>query len=169
MSKLERGVKVWAMRKRIISTESGAAAEARGDWLPLEEIATVEVTSEDGEHPIEHALAGGGGEGWRAAAPGEQTVRLVFDRPQHLRRVRLLFVEQERERTQEFVLRWSPDGGRTFRDIVRQQWNFSPHGSTRETEDYRAELDGVTHLELSITPDRSGGDARAALAQLRIQ
>ena len=85
------------------------------------------------------------------------------------RRVRLLFVEDERERSQEFVLRWSPDGGRTFRDIVRQQWNFSPHGSTRESEDYRAELDGVTHLELNITPDRSGGDARAALAQLRLQ
>ena len=83
--------------------------------------------------------------------------------------MRLLFVERERERSQEFVLRWSPDGGRTFQDIVRQQWNFSPHGSTREAEDYRAELSGVTQLELNIVPDRGGGDARAALAQLRIQ
>lgn len=156
------------MRKRIISTET-AGGEAGGDWLPVEEIATIEVTSEETAHPIEHALLAGGGEGWRAAAPGEQTVRLVFDRPQRLSRVSLLFVEQERERSQEFVLRWSPDGGRTFRDIVRQQWNFSPHGSTREAEDYRADLDGVTHLELRITPDRTGGDARAALAQLRIQ
>ena len=157
------------MRKRIIGTTREDAEEAGGDWLSLEDIAAVEVTSEEDAHPIEHALRGGGGVGWRAATPGEQTVRLVFDRPQRLSRVRLLFVERERERSQEFVLRWSPDGGRTFRDIVRQQWNFSPEGSTRETEDYRADLSGVTHLELNITPDRSGGDARAALAQLRLQ
>lgn len=157
------------MRKRIISTETHAATEAIADWLPVEEIATIEVTSEESAHPIEHALLRGGEEpGWRAATRGEQTVRLVFDRPQQLKRVRLLFVEREHERTQEFVLRWSPDGGRTFHDIVRQQWNFSPHGSTREAEDYRAELSGVTQLELNITPDRTGGDARAALAQLRL-
>ena len=160
------------MRKRIISTTTHAAGEAGAGWLPVEEIAAVEVTSEESAHPIEHALLGGGGDdgqGWRAAAPGEQTVRLVFDHPQQLKRVRLLFVERERERTQEFVLRWSPDGGRTFHDIVRQQWNFSPDGSTREAEDYRADLSGVTQLELKIVPDRSGGDARAALAQLRLQ
>ena len=159
------------MRKRIISTISRPAPEAGAVWLPVEELATVEVTSEDPSHPIEHALLRGGADepGWRAAVPGEQTVRLVFDRPQQLKRVRLLFVERERERSQEFVLRWSPDGGRTFEDIVRQQWNFSPHGSTREAEDYRAELSGVTQLELNIVPDRGGGDARAALAQLRLQ
>ena len=160
------------MRKRIISTTTRPAPEAGADWLPVEELATIEVTSEDPSHPIEHALLRGGGAdepGWRAAVPGEQTVRLVFDRPQQLKRVRLLFVERERERSQEFVLRWSPDGGRTFKDIVRQQWNFSPHGSTREAEDYRAELSGVTQLELNIVPDRTGGDAHAALAQLRLQ
>lgn len=162
------------MRKRIIDARpERAGGDEVGGWLPVERLAAVEVTSEDAAHPIEHALLpGGGGDeaaGWRADVPGEQTVRLVFDRPQKLSRVSLLFVEHERERSQEFVLRWSPDGGRTFRDIVRQQWNFSPHGSTREAEDYRADLDGVTHLELRITPDRTGGDARAALAQLRIQ
>ena len=154
------------MRKRIISAKT--EGEPEGDWLSLEEIAAVEVTSEESAHPIEHALTGGGA-GWRASVPGEQTVRLVFDRPQRLSRISLLFVEHEYERSQEFVLRWSPDHGRTFRDIVRQQWNFSPHGSTREAEDYRADLDGVTHLELRITPDRTGGDARAALTRLRIQ
>src|SRR3712207_2728675 len=127
------------MRKRIINAKDERAGSktsgAGGGWLAVEEVASVEVTSEDAAHPIEHALLPGGSDdasGWRAAAPGEQTVRLVFDRPQKLSRVSLLFVEHERERSQEFVLRYSPDGGRTFRDIVRQQWNFSPHGSTRE-------------------------------------
>ena len=159
------------MRKRIIDVRNERAGrDAGAGWLPVEEIAAVEVSSEEESHPIEHALLPGDeGAGWRAAAPGEQTVRLVFDRPQKLSRVSLLFVERERERSQEFVLRYSPDGGRTFRDIVRQQWNFSPHGSTREAEDYRADLPGVTHLELRITPDRNGSDARAALTRLRIQ
>ena len=71
-------------------------------------------------------------------------------------------------RTQEFVLRWSPDGGRSFRDIVRQQWNFSPPNSIREREEYQVHLSGVTVLELVIVPDISGGLARASLKSLRL-
>jgi hypothetical protein len=70
-------------------------------------------------------------------------------------------------RTQEFVLRWSPDGGRSFREIVRQQWNFSQPDAVREIEDYAVELSGVS-IELMILPDKSGGKARASLANLRI-
>ena len=66
------------------------------------------------------------------------------------------------------MLRWSPDGGQTLHEIVRQQWNFSPHGATRQTEDHRVDLTGVTVLELSIVPDISGGTAHASLAQLRL-
>jgi hypothetical protein len=71
--------------------------------------------------------------------------------------------------TQEFVLRWSSDGGHSYREIVRQQWNFSPPGTTRETEEYAVELDGVTTLELSIVPDKNGGEARAALMVFRLR
>src|ERR1700730_2290468 len=42
-------------------------------------------------------------------------------RAQRLTRISLVFAETETERTQEFVLCWSPDGGRSFREIVRQQ------------------------------------------------
>ena len=65
-------------------------------------------------------------------------------------------------------LRWSPDGGRSYRDIVRQQWNFSPLTATRELEDYHVELSGVTALELTIVPDQRGGEAQASLAQWRL-
>ena len=78
------------------------------------------------------------------------------------------FVEPQTERTQEYVLRWSPDNGQSFREIVRQQWNFSPPSTTNETEDYHVELPAVTMLELSIIPDISGGNACASLAQLRL-
>ncbi|MEO8392797.1 MAG: hypothetical protein ABI700_07375 [Chloroflexota bacterium] len=106
--------------------------------------------------------------GWRAAQPGEQTIRLIFDSPQHLRRIRLLFLEREVERSQEFVLRWSADGGQIFHEIVRQQWNFSRPDAVEENEDYAVELAGVTQLELKIVPDRSRANVHATLAQLRL-
>jgi hypothetical protein len=92
----------------------------------------------------------------------------VFDQPQRIERLHLEFHEDQLERTQEFVLRWSSNGGQSYREIVRQQYNFSPPGTTREREDYPVNLDGVTNLELSIVPDISGGPARASLAQLRL-
>ncbi len=128
----------------------------------------MEITSEDEAHPIESALVPHRSSGWRAAGPGEQTIRLVFVHPQRIRRILLEFVETNAERTQEFVLRWFQDGGQSFQEIVRQQWNFSPQGATRETEDYRVDLSGVTVLELNIIPDISGGNAHASLAQLRL-
>ena len=106
--------------------------------------------------------------GWRAAESGTQTIRLIFDQPQSLRRISLVFEENETERSQEFVLRWSGDGGRSFREIVRQQWNFSPPNSIREVEEYRVELSDVTVLELVIVPDISRGSARASLKSLRV-
>jgi len=106
--------------------------------------------------------------GWRAADSGTQTIRLIFDEPQRLTRIALVFEETETERTQEFVLRWSPDGGRSFREIVRQQWNFSSPSTMREVEEYRVELSGVAVLELVIVPDISRGAARTSLTSLRL-
>jgi hypothetical protein len=114
------------------------------------------------------ALVSGEVRGWRAAASGTQTIRLIFNQPQRLKRVALVFEETEAERTQELVLRWSPDGGRSFREIVRQQWNFTPPNTIREVEEYRVELSGVTVLELVIVPDVSRGSARASLKSLRL-
>ena len=138
------------------------------DWRDAEGLVDVEITSEDPDHPIESALLPGRGPGWRAACPGMQTIRLIFGHPQRLHRIRLSFVEPRIERTQEYVLRWSADGGRSFQDIVRQQWNFSPYGATNETEDHHINLSEVTTLELTIAPDITGGNAVASLSQLRI-
>ena len=85
-----------------------------------------------------------------------------------LKQISLVFEEKETARTQEFVLRWSSDGGTSFREIVRQQWNFSPPETIREVEEYRVELANVTVLELIIVPNTSGGTARASLKSLRV-
>jgi len=153
------------MRKRILSqTLNNAPKEP--PWLDLERTASVEVTSEENAFPIEAALSGE--HGWRAAEPGIQTIRLIFDEPQRLSRISLVFVEKEMERTQEFSLKWSPDRGKSFQEIVRQQWNFSSPNATREVENYFVELSNVTLLDLNIEPDKEHRQARASLLSLRL-
>ena len=156
------------MRKRLITTTSQVAPHFDEDSIDLDSAAIVEVTSEEKDYPVEFALISGEVRGWRAAASGAQTIRLIFDKPQSLTRISLVFEESETERTQEFVLRWSPDGGRSFREIVRQQWNFSPPNTTREIEEYNVQLLDVTVLELVIVPNISRGSARASLKSLRV-
>src|SRR5229473_6297964 len=107
-------------------------------------------------------------EAGRAAEPGIQTIRLIFDEPQQLRRILVVFEETETKRTQELTLRWSPDRGRSFREIVRQQWNFSSPAATRETEDYTVDLSNVTLLDLIIEPDKENSKARASVLSLRL-
>ena len=156
------------MRKRIIRQGAEEVSPAEQHWLDLERVAQVEITSEDPAYPIESALQPGAGSGWQAAGPGEQTIRLLFDPPLRLKQIRLVFHEDQHARTQEFALRWSADGGQSYRQIVRQQYTFSPPGTAREVEDYTANLDAVTVLELRIVPDISGGNVRASLAGLYI-
>lgn len=156
------------MRKRIITEGRQAEVSRTEAWLDLEEVAEVEITSEDSAHPIEGALLHDGKTGWRAAATGKQTIRLLFLRPQRIRRIRLKFIEAGIERTQEYVLRWSPDGGQTFREVVRQQWNFSSPNSTVEEEYLHVDLPAVTVLELNIIADISGKQVCATLAELRV-
>ena len=159
------------MRKSLITPGGQDAPTPADEWLDLERLARVEFTSEDPRYPIEAAFIPGWKPGWRADGPGLQIVRLVFDEPRHIHRVWLHFAEQAVLRTQEFVLRWGTADGQPTREVVRQQWVFSPSGSTHETEDYRVDLRDVTVLELAISPDVSGGDAsasRASLAEMRV-
>ena len=156
------------MRERLI-TPTPETVRSRGEgWLDVERAAMVEITSEDKDYPVESAFASGEAQGWRAAEAGTQTIRLVFDQPQRLKRISVVFEEKEIARTQEFVLRWSADGGNSFREIVRQQWNFSPPETIREVEEYQVELASVTVLELIIVPNVSGGSARASLKSMRL-
>ena len=155
------------MRKQIISRRQRESPSAHTSWLDLEAVARVEVTSEDAAHPIESALLTVGATGWRAESPGEQTIRLLFEAPQRLRLIRLLFQEEKEARTQEFVLRWSPTTETSWRDIVRQQYHFSPSGATEEMEEYQVDLEDVAALELTIIPNLSDG-SYASLSQLRL-
>lgn len=157
------------MQKRVVPELGQRGTIDHDNWLRVEGLAEVEVTSEALAYPIECALLPEPSGGWRASWPGPQTIRLHFKAPQRLKRIHLNFMESEAERTQEYTLRWSQDYGESFHEILRQQWNFSPYGATREIEDHCVELSGVTILELNITPDiRVGTKAVATLAQWRL-
>jgi hypothetical protein len=154
------------MRKRIITRGTQDVIPPDQNWLDLDDLAEAELTSEDASHPIESALKPGKGPGWLASESGKQTIRLLFDKPLRVRRIRLVFQEDEQNRTHEFVLRWSSNSGQSYREIVRQQYNFSSPHNTLEIEEYTVDLVGLTALELSIVPDISGGVARASVSQL---
>jgi hypothetical protein len=131
--------------------------------------ATVLVTSEDPEHPVDHAFdshRGLGGTRWIAGEPGEQTVIVAFDAPEAVGRVILEVEEPEVVRTQELQLAISSDGGRTYRDVLRQEYNFSPTGTTFEREDWAVSAAGATHLRLQVKPDKGDKPCRATLTSL---
>ena len=141
------------MRKSIVSPSATAATRISELWRDLERIARVEISSEDEQFPIEHALGKKETTGWRAAVTGPQLIRLHFDEPLTIKRLWLHFVDRTGERAQEFAV--YAGAGSELKEVVRQQWTFSPHGSTEEIEDYAVNLSGITTLELRIDPDRS--------------
>lgn len=157
------------MRKRIVGSDRAITGPGPGSqWLDLGQLATVEVTSEDPNFPIESVFGVNAGPGWRASQKGAQQIRLIFDQALALHRIQLHFVELTRDRLQEFTVRWSAAEGGQPKEIVRQQWNFSPAGSNSELEDYEVNLDGVSVLELVIKPDLTHNDALATLAAWRV-
>lgn len=154
------------MRKQIVGAPTDPAKYDE-PWINLECIACVRLTSEDPAFPIEAALSNdGSGRGWKAAGAGEQSIWLEFDLPRHIERIHICF-EAEETRTQEFVLSCTLEGG-VERELLRQQFNFSPT-TPQEVENYQVNLSAVTELKVTITPDISGGDARASMRTLAVQ
>lgn len=135
-------------------------------WVDLDRSASVGVTSGNPQHSFRDALQGQTIEGWRAPEPGPHTICVRFDKPMSIRRIRLEFREADSARTQEFTL--SAVAGGHKRHIVRQQWTFSPDGSTGEVEDYVVNLSAVTALELCIDPGRHDKQAYASLHSIAI-
>lgn len=139
---------------------------ATAQWHNLPAHVEVALTSEDSESSIESALRGDDSGGWRASGPGRQTISLTWPAPIAITRIRLVFEERAHARTQEFVVRATTGDGE--REIVRQQFTFSPPGTTVECEEYATDLTGVSQLELAIIPAIDGVDAVATLREWRI-
>ena len=138
------------------------------DWLDVRALAHIHASSEDSRHPIAPAFSPVAAKEWRAAEPGVQVIEVLFREPRDLTRIRLVFEDVLAERTQQVTVTWASRRGETHGEVVRQQFNFSPSGATREVEDYRVELHGVETLQIRIMPDMSGRRVFASLAGCRL-
>ncbi|MBM3879979.1 MAG: hypothetical protein FJ387_09705 [Verrucomicrobia bacterium] len=159
------------MRKRILKPNPNAPAPVAGE-LDVAALATVLVTSERIDHPVENAFdasRGPGGSRWVADSPGEQTLILAFDQPQTIRQVLLEVEETQTERTQQVELAYSTDGGRSYRELARQEYNFAPPGTTFERERWELSVVGATHLRLVILPDKGSRPCQASLTAMALR
>ncbi len=156
------------MRKTLINQSTENSLFPDLNFLDLERLAQVEFTSECLQHPVESALllTDELNTGWQAASSGQQTLRIIFDQPLTVEHIILLFDEPQQSRTQEFVLLWLRDKENAYREILRQQFHFSPPNTTREIEHYEVRLQPLKALELKLIPDISGGNAYATLKRL---
>jgi hypothetical protein len=151
------------------STVSAPCGMAELQKLPLVALAEVQASSEAEGHPILLAFdegMGPGGTYWKAGDPGEQRITVTFREPCTLAQITMEVEEREIARTQEVQLAVSTDGGQTFRELVRQEFNFSPDGATWEQETWRVPQDPVTHVKLVIKPDKGRADRCARLTSL---
>lgn len=159
------------MRKSLLTSNPTTSAPLAGA-LDVAALATVAVTSETAEHPVEDAFdnqTGPGGSRWVAAMPGEQTLILTFDTPQDIHQVLLEVEENQESRTQELQLAVSHDGGNTYREVLRQEFNFSPPATTFEREEWTVAARKVTQLRLCIKPDKGGRPCRASITSLSLR
>lgn len=105
--------------------------------------------------------------GWKASEPGPQVLRLSFDDAASIHRIRLQFREERVERSQEIAL-FASFVDKPRKELVRQQWVFSPKGATTEVEDYFFDLKDVTSIELQIDPGRHDRQVYATLEAIQI-
>jgi hypothetical protein len=158
------------LRKQIIPGHSSAPASLQGA-ISVADVATVQVTGEQADHPIDNAFdrdRGPGGSRWIADGPGKQTLTLVFDSPQTIRQIGVEIEELDVSRTQELSVSVSSNGGQTYRELVRQEFTFSPPGTSFERELWSILAEGVTHLRVEIKPDKGGRVGRATLTSLTL-
>ena len=158
------------LRKRRLAADGAASASAEGE-LDIASCVAIAFTSEDPLHPVEHMLDGSSGPGatrWTSArADTIEQILLEFDKPQVLSQLEYEVEEATRERTQEVRVEVSEDGGRTHRQILVQEYNFSPAGATFQREQQRLNLRQVSHLRLTIVPNKNGSGI-ATLTALRL-
>jgi len=158
------------IRKRQLQADWTASTAAAGE-IDLATCATIAYSSEDPNHPIEHILdgcSGLGGTCWIAArSDTTENIVVEFDEPQSLSRLVYEVEEAVRERTQEVRVEVFEDGGRNLRQVLVQEYTFSPGGATFQHEEQRLNFPRVSHLRLTIVPNKNGSGT-ATLTALRL-
>lgn len=130
-------------------------------WLDLEAVADVTIVA--GGRRVERSLGA-----WSVDRPGEQLIEVRFHRPTSVGRLRVVLSEVEQSRTQEMTIWASLHRGERHREVMRQQFNFSPNGATEEVEEYGLQLEEVSAIQVRIVPSIDGRPAIARVRELRV-
>lgn len=155
-----------SLRKRPLSVRQDAGSLQGAEEIDLAANATVVYSSEDSDHSIDDLILGRGG--WASARPNvAERIVIEFDHPQRVSRLVYEVEEGETERTQEMHVDVSFDEGRTFHEVRVQEFNFSPRGAIHQREDLKLELSSITHVGLTIVPNK-GGSGVAKLSAIRL-
>jgi F5/8 type C domain len=146
-------------------------ANVVADEIDVAGCATIAYSSENPAHPVEHLFDGRSGPGasrWISARSDTiEHIVLEFDQPQPISRLVYEVEETERERTQEVRVEVSEDQGRTYRQLLVQEYTFSPGGATYQREEQRLDHLQASHLRLTIVPNKNGSGT-ATLTVLRL-
>lgn len=158
------------IRKRLLDG-ARLPLEASGTELDLTTGATIGYSSEEPAHPVDSLFDGRDGRGgtyWESARENiNETLLIEFDHSQNISRLIFEAEECQLERTQEVRLEVSCDGGASFRQLLVQDFVFSPRGATFQREDLRVAVEGASHLRLTIVPNKNGS-GRAKVTSLRL-
>jgi hypothetical protein len=134
---------------------------AENAWLNLDDVAEVTISA-GGQRVSRRAGA------WSAACPGEQLIEIRFRRPTTVSRVRVVSREAEQSRTQEMTIWASLRRGERHREVLRQQFDFSPGAATEQAQEYVVQLEDVSALQVRIVPSIDGRRAAACVTDLQV-
>ena len=158
------------MRKRLMSGETFRAAEHAGVGN-IASLATFTCSSEHPDFPLEHLVDGRNGPGGTRWASAQfdvtEYIQLEFDPVQRISRLIYEVEECAQERTQQVSVEVSNDHGKTYRHVLIQGYTFSPQGATFQHENLQLDLTAVTHLRLTVVPNK-GGSGLATLTSLQL-
>jgi hypothetical protein len=158
------------VRKRLLQKEGANPAAFAGE-IDIASHAVLAYTSDDPDHPIENLIDGHYGRRgtfWAGAKPNTtECIVVEFDQPQSVSCLIYEVEESSCERTQEVRVEVSSDGARTYRQVLVQEYTFSPAGATFQREEQRLNVPPITHLRLTIVPDKRGSGP-AKLNSLRL-
>ena len=151
------------MRRATTRAASGIRRSETTDaqWLDLDVVADVAIVAGG----LRVARVPGF---WSAESPGEQMIEIRFHHRTRVRRLRVVSSEVKESRTQEMTIRVSLRGGERHREVLRQQFNFSPNGAREEVKEYALQLEDVSTIQLRIVPSIDGRPAVARVSELRV-
>jgi F5/8 type C domain-containing protein len=158
------------MRKRMTSDRTSLLADSAGE-IDLASHATLAYASEDPAHPLEHLIDrhfGPGATRWASARPDvTEYIVLEFDHAQRVSRIIYEAEECLQERTQEVRVEVWTDHVRAYRQVLAHDYTFRPQVATFDHQDVQLDLPAITHLRLTVVPNK-GGSGTATLTSLRL-